>query len=391
MKNKVEIIGFYGSDLTHAQSAWTSTSRDLTEEKINRIPSLLKMLADNGHETPFEKSSFHFLVTVDQASHFHLLKHRIGVSINGECLTGDSLITFINSGRGLDKITISDLYDKWTNGRPHQNTDKDKEYVKKRLSNKKLRVLNEDTGVFEIGHVKNVMMSGLKEVYKITTESGNVIKCSANHKILTIDGWKTLNDGLTTKDFLALNRKSTKLRVHYSKIISIEKIGEEMCYDLEVDHKYHNFVANGVIVHNSARYKELKEDKFYLPEDWWDIKVTPDVKDDLNYPQEEYMDWFHALELYTQLGNKLYHKSLEQLTPVIGRKRAKESSRYFKTMNSQITMDIMFNWRSFVHFYKLRSDEAAQLEIREISEEMLKLIKNIDGNPFKHTIEAFNL
>jgi thymidylate synthase ThyX len=82
--NKVELIGYYGSDTTHAQSAWTSTSRQLSKDKLVRIPNLLKMLADNGHHTPFEKSSLHFLVTCDQASHIHLLKHRIGVSINGE-------------------------------------------------------------------------------------------------------------------------------------------------------------------------------------------------------------------------------------------------------------------------------------------------------------------
>ena len=82
--NSVELIGFYGDDLTHACSAWTSTSRDINEEKKSRIGNLLKMLADNGHHTPFEKSSLHFLVKTDIASHIHLLKHRIGVSINGE-------------------------------------------------------------------------------------------------------------------------------------------------------------------------------------------------------------------------------------------------------------------------------------------------------------------
>ena len=82
--NKVELIGHYGSDETHALSAWTSTSRDLTEDKTKRIPQLLKMLAENGHETPFEKSSIHFLVTTDIASHIHLVKHRIGVSVNAE-------------------------------------------------------------------------------------------------------------------------------------------------------------------------------------------------------------------------------------------------------------------------------------------------------------------
>ena len=205
-KNSVELIGYYGNDIVHAQSAWTSTSRELTEDKLKRVPSLLKMLADNGHETPFEKSSFHFLVNVEQATHIHLLKHRIGVSINGE----------------------------------------------------------------------------------------------------------------------------------------------------------------------SARYKELKEDKNFIPEDWS-------------------VEWKDKLKQYSNECNTLYHKAIEELTPVLGRKRAKESARYFKTFNSQITMDVMFNWRSFVHFYRLRSTEHAQKEVRELSEQMLSIIKNIENNPFKYTIEAFGL
>src|SRR5438067_1074554 len=84
MNNTVELLGYYGSDLTHACSAWTSTSRNLTEEKINRIPQLLKMLAENGHETPFEKSSLHFLVNSDIATHIQIIKHRIAVSVNAE-------------------------------------------------------------------------------------------------------------------------------------------------------------------------------------------------------------------------------------------------------------------------------------------------------------------
>jgi thymidylate synthase (FAD) len=226
MINTVELIGFYGNDQVHAQSAWTSTNRELNEDKINRIPHLLKMLAENGHHTPFEKSSLHFLVTVDQATHIHLLKHRIGVSINAE----------------------------------------------------------------------------------------------------------------------------------------------------------------------SARYKELKEDKAYFPEDW----NVPFVDDDTltAHTSETFMgydNWKDVLQSYTNQGNELYHKALRDLTPILGRKRAKESARFFKTMNSQITMDVMFNWRSFNHFLSLRNKPDAQLEIREIAQQMLDLVKNIENQPFKHTIDAFKL
>lgn len=90
LRNEVELIGVYGSDLTHALSAWTSTTRDLDVPnkkgvtKRERVEPLLKMLAENNHHTPFEKSALHFLVKSDIATHIHLLKHRIGVSINGE-------------------------------------------------------------------------------------------------------------------------------------------------------------------------------------------------------------------------------------------------------------------------------------------------------------------
>lgn len=220
MINTVELVGYYGDDTTHALSAWTSTSRDLTDDKAARIPKLLKMLADNGHHTPFEKSSLHFLVTCDQASHIHLLKHRIGVSINAE----------------------------------------------------------------------------------------------------------------------------------------------------------------------SARYKELKEDKTYLPLDWLSIPVS-EIDDDNALGA----DWITMLKVFSEGANELYHKCLEDLTPVLGRKRAKESARFFKTMNSQITMDVMFNWRSFYHFQSLRNKPDAQKEIREIADEMLRLVSNIEGKPFEYTIKAFGL
>jgi thymidylate synthase (FAD) len=223
MNNTVELLGFYGDDTVHAQSAWTSTSRDLTEDKINRIPKLLNMLASEGHHTPFEKSMLHFLVTVDQATHIHLLKHRIGVSINGE----------------------------------------------------------------------------------------------------------------------------------------------------------------------SARYKELKENKYYLPEDWKGIVLKEQLE--LGGPVNKMIDWYEKLDNFTYEANQLYHQSLEELTPILGRKRAKESARFFKTINSQITMDVSFNWRSFYHFQQLRNSEHSQKEVRELAQEMLELVKNIEGNPFEHTIKAFKL
>jgi len=142
----------------------------------------------------------------------------------------------------------------------------------------------------------------------------------------------------------------------------------------------------------SARYKELKEDKFYLPDDWKGVEAK---LNHLFYNENEFVQgfetWYQILEGYTQLGNKLYHQSLEELTPILGRKRAKESARYFKTMNSQITLSVMMNMSCFYNFYTLRADDGAQDEIHEIAEQMLQCIKEIEGNPFQYTLEAFGL
>lgn len=202
-ENTVELIECSGSDLGHALSAWTSTSRDLTPEKIARVPALLKKLAEEGHHTPFEKSYFRFLVNVDTATHIHLLKHRIGTSINGE----------------------------------------------------------------------------------------------------------------------------------------------------------------------SARYKELKDDKFYVPHDW------------SNEDKKQYCE-------FVEYAQKQYHDMLNKLVASgVSRKRAKEAARFYLPYGNQLTLDVSFNFRSFMHFQKLRNSDHAQEEVHEVAQKMLDLVKN--EKVFEHSLTAF--
>lgn len=201
--NLVELVGTYGSDETHALSAWTSTSRELNEEKRGRIDKLLNMLASGGHHTPFEKSSLHFLVTTDLASHIHMLKHRVAVSINTE----------------------------------------------------------------------------------------------------------------------------------------------------------------------SARYKELKEDKYYIPVDWSTDEQA-------------------LLVQHCEDSIQKYHDCLKRLVDSgVPRKRAKESARFYLPYANQLTADVMFNFRSFMHFIGLRDADDAQLEIKNIAHAMLQ--KTLETGNFTLSLNAF--
>ena len=201
--NKVELIGFYGSDETHALSAWTSTSRELNDDKRGRMGKLLNMLGTEGHHTPFEKSSQHFLVTTEIATHIQIIKHRIGVSFNAE----------------------------------------------------------------------------------------------------------------------------------------------------------------------SARYKALNDGKFYVPSDW---------------PEDEQV----KLVQHFQDSFKKYHEVLDRLVAGgMPRKRAKESARFYLPYANQLTADVMFNFRSLMHFVGLRNSEHAQKEIRDLAQQMLVLMEQTGQFPL--SLDAF--
>lgn len=148
----------------------------------------------------------------------------------------------------------------------------------------------------------------------------------------------------------------------------------------------------------SAKYKELKEDKFYLPEDWMKMDVLNPFEYS-GYPEGAFFEgkitgnelWSDVLYDYTKLGNFLYHKCLEDLTPRLGRKRAKETARYFKTYNSQINSVNKFSFAGIMTFYNKRSVEFAQEEIKDIANQMIQCVREIPGNPFKYSLKAFNL
>jgi thymidylate synthase ThyX len=60
-----------------------------------------------------------------------------------------------------------------------------------------------------------------------------------------------------------------------------------------------------------------------------------------------------------------------------------------------LNLNTSFIWTgsllAFIHLFDLRIKPDAQQETREIAQKMLDAIKNIEGNPFEHTIKAFNL
>lgn len=136
--------------------------------------------------------------------------HRVGVSFDVQCLAANTEITFVNcEGESNQKLkkTIGELYELWTNGEKAirqrsirgRNGEPPSQYrrdCKQRIRKMRLRVLNEETGLFEVGHIKDVMCSGLQPVYRVTLEDGKTLDCTVNHRLFTSEGWQRMGDAV---------------------------------------------------------------------------------------------------------------------------------------------------------------------------------------------------
>jgi hypothetical protein len=111
--------------------------------------------------------------------------------------------------------------------------------------------------VFGKAHkIINHMCTGHKPVFELTLKTGQKVKVTSDHKIKTINrGFVRLDELDVNSDLIYLNDNNMdeNLYIHgyknYSGISSIEYVGEEDVYDIEVE-DVHEFSANGIIVHN---------------------------------------------------------------------------------------------------------------------------------------------
>jgi replicative DNA helicase len=180
------------------------------------------------------------------------------------CLTGDSLVFMPDSG---EYVRIDSL-----------------------IGKDGFHVMAVDTKTWQLvpKPVIKAFATGVKPVFRMVTRSNRTIRATANHKFLTMDGWRRLDEltvgtqiatpsqidqttkpqtepVLTGAGQLISRERAVRVAkainclemaalaasdVYWDEIVAIEPDGVEQVYDLTVD-DLHNFVANDIIVHNS--------------------------------------------------------------------------------------------------------------------------------------------
>ncbi len=161
----------------------------------------------------------------------------------------------------------------------------------------------------------------------------------------------------------------------WSRIVRIERAGERMTYDLSVAGPFHNFVANGFVVHNSvneysARYSVVR-DRFYRP-------TLDNVRQQSGTNRqggEEPIDPLTARQFLDYLDRaEGQYAEYERLM-------AAGVSRELARIALPVSTYTEWYWKCDLHnvlrFLSLRMDAHAQQEIRDYATAMYALIRPI--------------
>ena len=321
--------------------------------------------------------------------------------------------------------SISYLYDRFHFGAAPINSRWDSENkrripLKDRIQNMRIRVFDQNTNEFITSNIVDIYKTGVKPCYEIKFSNGKKIKSTLDHKFLTKSGFAPLKEILdlrvTSNNTVAIpieradilfatngvpvyshpdkaydlsnievlckechsrthgteghrvewrHRSSgNKLTARWTTVESITYLGLLDTYDLEVDHDSHNYVANGVVVHNSQRYcnpnetLDIEEKPFQFELRFQAQKNRQSSVDRLPvYMCESFWD---RLEIVDSQIQGLYNEMLEAGV-------ARECARNILPLYTPTRMHMSGTVRSFIHYVGLRGKEDTQKEHRQIA------------------------
>jgi thymidylate synthase (FAD) len=144
----------------------------------------------------------------------------------------------------------------------------------------------------------------------------------------------------------------------FNKIKSIEYVGVEQTYDMEIDHEDHNYIANGIVTHNSQRYAKATESVLREAR----LQDTKNRQNSIPTNDEAIQEIFKSLqEMTIKVAVESYQKALD-----LG--IAKEQARALLPEGlTGSTMYMNGTLRSWLHFCMLRMANGTQKEHSEIA------------------------
>jgi len=181
--------------------------------------------------------------------------------------------------------------------------------------------------------------------------------------------------------------RTTRLVRSFSRVEKIELVGEEMTYDLEVAGPFHNFVADGFIVHNSVneysgRYS-LMPMLFYTPSAeqlQTQSRSNNQGRSGTPVSPEQYSA---TVERWNEI-RRLSRGAYEQMT---SEDMARELARIDLPLSTYTQWYWKIDLHNFLHFLKLRVDRHAQWEIQEYGRVLAGMLKRVAPHSYEAWID----
>lgn len=359
----VDLIKHSASDSDVLWAARVSTAGEQSIEELSKDPErskgLLNFLMRDRHGSPFEHNSMTFLISAPIFVFREFMRHRVGW-----CLAGDTEITLETEAGSLRQRRIKDLYEQW-------HGEADRPPTQGPARDGQVRCFDEETLLARQAPIVDVMESGVKALIRITTQGGRTLRCSVDHAVLTPDGWRKAGELAPGDAVLAAGAVAVP-----DPVVSVADDGEEMTYDLSVAGPWHNFVADGIVVHNSyneesGRYRELRP-VFYVPGE--DRKLVqrgrPGKYEFVHGTPEQHKGVVAAME-------ESYAQSYAAYQRMLADGVAREVARATLPVGLFSSMYATCNARSLMHFLGLRTQHQdarvpsfPQREIEMVAEKM---------------------
>lgn len=372
----VSLVDYMGTD-TSIESA-ARVSYGAGTRKVNETKGLLRYLKRHLHTTPYEmvELKFHCCMPIFVARQW--IRHRTA------CLSGDVEIYFSDG----NKQTISEFYRNWRAGNRKNNV---------------INKLSESTKEIVSTEIVDIWSNGKKPIFKVTLENGYSIKMTKDHLCYTESGWLTLEQAvflrvMDDKPFkgesyepkAVWNSYGPKFGVvassiydggakhwfTYSKVRHIEYVSEEEVFDIEVDGTFHNFIANGFVVHNSVnefsgRYS-LMPLLFYTPPPE-QFKTQSKSNNQGRGSTVDYQKYHAAVDHW----NKLRKQSAKLYEDLVAEDVARELARIDLPLSTYTQWYWKIDLHNLFHFLTLRVDSHAQWEIQQYGKIMAGMLKKV--------------
>lgn len=155
---------------------------DVHNISIDKKETMISKVFESGHLSTSEHAYFTFAIEgISRACSHQLVRHRHA----SFCLAGDTVVKQRSHG---ESRTIEQLYNS-----PEQYNNM-----------RKIRCVNENTRELQYDPIKEIIYSGQKPVYEVTTNFGYKIKSTMQHRFFTQNGWKRLEE-LSIGDIVYVN------------------------------------------------------------------------------------------------------------------------------------------------------------------------------------------